>query len=682
MPSLDNLNPKQREAASQIKGPVLVLAGAGSGKTRTLTYRIANLIENNIRPTDILAVTFTNKASIEMRERVNQLISNGSPLQQSPSWMAQRPRNFPLIGTFHFFCLTVLREDFEKVGLAKNFAVLDSNDQLSLIKKIIKNLGLSPERVSPKTVQAKISSLKNELITPQEFIRETENYLDEKTADIYRNYQKELLAGNTVDFDDIIMYTVKIWKENENILEKYRDRYPYVLVDEYQDTNEAQYQLIKLLAARERNLFVVGDDYQSIYAWRGANIKNILDFERDYPEAKIILLEQNYRSTQNILTAAQNIIDKNPRQKLKQLWTENAPGPLIVDREVANEEEEARFIVEEISDLAGHSGAYSDFAVLYRINSQSRAIEEQFIKQNVPYKIVGGIKFYERAEVKDMLAYLRLVANLDDSLALERVINVPRRFIGKKTLEKLTALSQKQHKNFMEIIEDAKKNPDDCPLPKAKLKQLTNFANLIKKARHKSQSLTLKDLIAFILKESGYENHLLDEGEEGKTRLENVMELLSVADKYKKLKATESLADFLAEASLATSEENPNRETDVVTLMTLHSAKGLEFKHVFIPGVEEGLLPHSRSLESPKEMEEERRLCYVGITRAKQRLWLIHARNRRIFGQLISGAPSRFLDDIPDKFLKKQVSPPQENEYFDYPETDSDFYDNQSITWK
>lgn len=679
---MEDLNPKQREAASQIKGPVLVLAGAGSGKTRTLTYRIANLIKNNIRPADILAVTFTNKASIEMRERVNQLITGKDDLQQSPSWMTQRPRNFPLIGTFHFFCLTVLREDFEKVGLAKNFAVLDSNDQLSLIKKIIKNLGLSPERVSPKAVHSKISTLKNELIDPQEFIRKTENYLDEKTADIYRVYQKELLNGNTVDFDDIIMHTVKIWQEHKDILEKYRDRYPYVLVDEYQDTNEAQYQLIKLLAARERNLFVVGDDYQSIYAWRGANIKNILDFEKDYPEAKIILLEQNYRSTQNILTAAQNVIDKNPRQKLKKLWTKNVPGPLIVDRETANEEEEARFIVDEISDIAGHSCAYKDFAVLYRINSQSRAIEEQFIKQNVPYRIVGGIKFYERAEVKDMLAYLRVVANLDDSLGLERIINVPRRFIGKKTLEKITALSRKQHKNFMEVIETARKNSVNCPFPKAKMKQLTNFVNLIKKARHKSQSLTLKDLIAFILKESGYENYLLGEGEEGKTRLENVMELLSVADKYKKLKSTESLANFLAEASLSTSEENPTKDTDVVTLMTLHAAKGLEFKHVFIPGTEEGLLPHSRSLESPKEMEEERRLCYVGITRAKQRLWLIHARNRRIFGQLISGAPSRFIDDIPDNFLKKQVSPPKENEYFDYPETDSNFYDNQSMTWK
>ncbi len=680
MPSLNDLNPKQREAASQIKGPVLVLAGAGSGKTKTLTYRIANLIKNKIRPANILAVTFTNKAAMEMRGRVNNLIG-GLP-QQSASWMPQRLNNFPLIGTFHFFCLTVLRENFKEAGLAKNFAVLDSNDQLSLIKKIIKHLELSFERVNPKAVHSKISNLKNDLITPRQFDLEKENYFDEKTADVYKLYQKELLASNSVDFDDIIMHVVKIWQNRQPILEKYRDRYPYVLVDEYQDTNEAQYQLIKLLAAKEKNLFVVGDDYQSIYAWRGANISNILNFEKDYPEAKVILLEQNYRSTKNIIAAAQHVIDKNTNQKFKKLWTQNYSGRLIVDREVADEEEEARFIVEEISRLAEREKSYQDFAILYRINSQSRVIEEQFVKQNVPYRIVGGIKFYERAEVKDMLAYLRLIENPKDILGLERIINVPRRSIGKKTLEKIIAHSKKEAKNFLEIIEQAQKNPAEYSFSKIKINQLANFAKLIKKIGEKSQTLTLKELIAFVLKESGYEDYLLGEGEEGQNRLENVMELLSVAEKYKKRTAKETLSVFLEEASLATSEENPSGEEECVTLMTLHSAKGLEFKYVFIPGAEEGILPHSRSFEDPKEMEEERRLCYVGITRAMKKLWFIHARNRRIFGQIISGKISRFIEDIPENLLEKQADPPGENEYFDYPETDSDFYENKALFWK
>jgi DNA helicase II / ATP-dependent DNA helicase PcrA len=680
MPSLNDLNPKQREAASQIKGPVLVLAGAGSGKTKTLTYRIANLIQQDIPPANILAVTFTNKAAVEMRERVGNLI--GDLLKQPASWMPQHLYNFPLIGTFHFFCLTALRENFEKAGLAKNFSVLDSNDQLSLIKKIIKYLGLSPERLSPQAVHSKISSLKNDLIPPRQFELETENYFDEKTADVYKFYQKELLKNNAVDFDDIIAHVVKIWQENQSILEKYRDRYPYVLVDEYQDTNQAQYQLIKLLAAKRRNIFAVGDDYQSIYAWRGANIGNILNFEKDYPEAKIILLEQNYRSTKNIITVAQHIIDKNPRQKFKKLWTQNPSGYPIVEREVANEEEEAQYIIEEISHLVEKGESYQNFAILYRINSQSRAIEEQFVKQNLPYCIVGGIKFYERAEVKDILAYLKIASNSQDLLSLERIINVPRRSIGKKTLEKIIAYSKRKNKDFLEIIENAEKKPASYSFSKTKIKQLSNFAKLIKEIKKKSQNLTLKELIASVLERSGYKDYLLSAGEEGQNRLENVMELLSVAEKYEQAKAQESLPIFLEEVSLATSEENPSQKKNVVSLMTLHSAKGLEFKYVFIVGAEEGLLPHSRSLEDPKEMEEERRLCYVGITRAMKKLWLIHARNRRIFGQIISSKKSRFIEDIPNKLLDKQISAPQENEYFDYPETDSDFYEKRSIFWQ
>ena len=680
MPSfLEKLNPKQREAAETILGPVLVLAGAGSGKTRALTYRIANMIKEKINPENILAVTFTNKAAQEMRERVDSLIFGENQNPKTSARTFYRRPNFPLIGTFHFFCLMVLREDIEKIGMKRNFAIADESDQLSLVRRIIKDQGLNTERLNPKAVLSKISGSKNDLISPQSFSSQIENYFDEQVASVYPIYQKELQENNLVDFDDIINYTLRIWQENDQILEKYRDRFPFVLVDEYQDTNDAQYQIIKLLASKSKNLFAVGDDYQSIYAWRGANIKNILNFEKDYPRAKIILLEQNYRSTQNILSAAQNIIDKNTNQKPKKLWTENAPGSSIVSYEAADEEDEAEFIVDEITKRA--RGNYPDFAVLYRINSQSRVIEEQFLKKNIPYRIVGGIKFYQRAEIKDMISYLRLVANFNDYISLARIINVPRRLIGKATLEKLIAFTRETGGNFVEAIKNANEKPGSSPFPLAKLKQLSNFSNLIEEIKEKSTVLPLKELIVLILEKSGYKKYLLDGSEEGQTSFENVLELLSVAEKYKELKPGEAFEKFLEEVTLAGSEENPEKSHNVVTLMTLHAAKGLEFKYVFIPGAEEGLLPHSRSIDSPSEKEEERRLCYVGITRAKEKLWLIHTRSRRLFGQTVSSCPSSFINDIPENILEKQVSPPKYNELKDYPETDSIFYEDDAIHW-
>ena len=664
---LKELNPKQQEAASAINGPVLVLAGAGSGKTRTLTYRIANMIKEGIKDSEILAVTFTNKAAQEMRERTYKLAGRSAPPLYGRSYLPAGP----FIGTFHRFCLSVLREDGQRMGLGRNFAILDADDQVSLMKKIMKSMDMSPDRIKPQAVMAKISNLKNDLVIPDVFRGSASGYFEESTAVLYQSYQKELLKTNVVDFDDIIMYAVNIWEKYPEILQKYQDRYRYVMVDEYQDTNFAQYKLINLLARREENLFVVGDDYQSIYGWRGANIGNILNFEKDYPGAKVIFLEQNYRSTGNILKAAGGIIEKNQRQKHKKLWTENENGPLILHFEAANEESEARFVAEEIKTSS--NGRFSGYAVLYRINAQSRIFEEQFLKNSIPYKIVGGIKFYERKEVKDMLAFLRLAENSRDSISFQRIINTPRRSIGRETIKKILSLAEAGNITVIEAIREA---ADRKMFPAGKIKNLQAFAALIESIKEKSQTLGLKELIAFAIDSSGYKKYLLDGTEEGETRMENVLELLSVAEKYQGLPPQEALTALLEEVTLATSEENPAKNDNVVTLMTLHMAKGLEFDNVFIAGVEENILPHSRSAASPSELEEERRLCYVGITRAKKRLWLIHTRSRRIFGQTIVPAASRFLGDIPAHLIEKKVEPNAFSEDSFFEDTEDEPFDD------
>ena len=730
---LDNLNPSQKEAAAIINGPVLVLAGAGSGKTRTLTFRIAHMIKNGINPGQILAVTFTNKAAKEMQERLAQLLQLDPRKLAGQRFFSQTPDTnaFPLIGTFHFFCLTVLREDIETLKFKNNFVILDSNDQETLVKKIIKDSGLSVDNLKPKAVHSHISGLKNQLILPEQFKKQVSNYFEEQVLPIYEKYQQELFKNNALDFDDMLLLTVRIWQEQPELLKKYRSRFPYMLVDEYQDTNQAQYRLIQLMTKEHENLFVVGDDYQSIYGWRGANIQNILNFEKDFPKAQVVILDENYRSTQNILDAAQAVIDKNTNQKKKKLWTKNQTGSKIIQYEASDEEDEARFIAETILEKLGlgagtvpngaaNQGAavseraiqagsrpttpgtlsLNDFAALYRLNSQSRVLEEQFLKFNIPYRIVGGIQFYQRAEIKDIIAYLKLALNPRDQLALARIINVPARALGKTTVDKLLAFCSQMNLSFQELIrlageapkadkttknekkgapeETLKKNPSQAPFSPfspAKLKQLAEFNALIEKIQTKIKELPLKDLITFVFKETGYQKMLNDGTPEGQTRLENVMELLSVAERYSELAPEEALKNFLEEVSLATSEENPGIKNNAVTLMTLHAAKGLEFKNVFIPGAEDGLLPHSRALSNPLEMEEERRLCYVGITRARENLWLINARNRRIFGQTMMSRPSRFLDDIPPKLIEKKVSAPRYFDSSDFTETDDEIWE-------
>ncbi|MBD3300811.1 MAG: AAA family ATPase [Candidatus Moranbacteria bacterium] len=678
---LKKLNKEQRKAAETLKGPVLVLAGAGSGKTRTLTYRIVNMINQGIKPANILAVTFTNKASAEMRERVNELLGGNLDLDNiNKPWLSYSQReHFPFIATFHSFCLQVLKEDIEKLEMKKNFSIVDSDEALALIKKILKEADLSPDQINPKAVGVRISNFKNNLITPKQAKQTTQSYFDEQAVKIYEKYQERLFSNNLLDFDDIIFKTIELWKKFPEILKKYQDRYPYVLVDEYQDTNNAQYTVVSSLVKTNRNIFVVGDDYQSIYAWRGANINNILNFERDYKDAMVIKLEQNYRSTHNILNAASKIIEKNQNQKKKQLWTQNKKGDLIVEFEAADEEDEALYIVDQIKKTAQSEKDFNEIAVLYRVNAQSRMIEEAFLKNNIPYRIVGGIKFYQRAEIKDIVAYLKLANNFDDVVSFERIINTPKRKIGKISLDKILKLSRDLNKNPIEslkIIKSLKKKAEFRPQI---VKSLNEFLTLMLELNKKSRKLELKELINYCLKKSGYKDFLLSLGEEGKTRYENVLELMSVAKKYSSLEPQEALNAFLEEASLATSEENPGSTKNSVTLMTLHSAKGLEFENVFLPGVEEGLLPYSKSYETPAEMEEERRLCYVGITRAMKKLWLIYTRNRQLFGQVIKAEPSRFLFDIDEKLKEKHISPPKINEYYDYPKTDDEFFEDETI---
>jgi DNA helicase-2/ATP-dependent DNA helicase PcrA len=690
---LAELNKDQKKAAEIINGPVLVLAGAGSGKTKTLTYRIVNLMKNaKINGKNILALTFTNKAAREMQERVADLVSKTFPgennlnlnekLKANPWYLRNRVDNFPFIGTFHSFCLQVLKEDIEKLGFSSKFSIIDTDEHLKMINRLIKKLNLSKDRINPKAILSIVSGFKNQLIEPDLAKKRADNYFEEIAADIYKLYQEELKKDNLVDFDDLIMHTVKLFQNFKELQAKYQDRYPYLLVDEYQDTNHAQYQLINLLATKNQNIFVVGDDYQSIYAWRGANIKNILNFERDFKKAKVVYLEQNYRSTQKILDSAQAVIDKNPSQKIKKLWTENQKGDQIKVYEAQDQIGEAEYISEQILKLNKQGVTFDKMAILYRVNAQSRSIEEVLLKKAIPYRIVGGVEFFKRAEIKDLVAYLRLINNFNDKLSFTRIINVPKRSIGKVTLSKLLELKEDrnfQTKNLIDLIKDLYQDENQSFFSKAKIKDLYEFALLIEKIKKKSQNKNLSQLIELIIKKTGYDKFILDGTEKGQARLENILELISVAKRYDELEIEKAIENFLEETALATSEENPKRLNLAVTLMTLHASKGLEFEYVFIPGTEEGLLPHSRSINNPFEMEEERRLCYVGITRAMKKIWLIYVRNRHIFGQVIMGKKSRFIEDIPDKLVEKEISPPKIEGDFNYSETDEDYPDEDII---
>ena len=680
---LKNLNPAQREAVKATEGPVLIIAGAGSGKTRTLTHRVAYLIkEKKINPLNILAVTFTNKAAQEMKERITELLSDTnqpSPfgkgrvgegfekrekkesVQNNDSYQIppnppfpKREIRLPTIGTFHSVCARILRREIDKLGYKKSFNIFDSQDQLALVKKIFKDLSINKDQFNPASFLTAISEAKNKFIDEEAFSRQAEGFYEETVAKVYNAYQKELKKNNILDFDDLIRLTVKIFQEFSEVLAKYQNLFRYILVDEYQDTNHAQYLLVKLLSQKHRNLCVVGDDWQSIYGWRQADIKNILSFEKDYPGAKIVKLEQNYRSTQIILDAADGIISKNVNRKDKKVWTENKSGQPIAVYEARDETDEAEFIAEEIKSGINRKEEYrySDFAVLYRTNAQSRIIEEVFLKESIPYRIIGGLKFYQRKEIKDIIAYLRLIQDGNDYISLERIINEPRRGIGKKTLAKWAAFAKENDLNLLDA--SAKISPQNSELKESKIKAIRQFCDFIFKMRDFKDRAALANLIEKVFKDSDYENSLVKTGienlsgkQEGETRIENVRELLSVAGKYKNGSAAMSLELFLEEVALASDTDDIEQKENSVHLMTLHSAKGLEFPIVFIAGLEEGILPHSRSMLNPDEMEEERRLMYVGITRAKEKVCLLYAGTRVFFGSTQANPPSRFLDDIP-----------------------------------
>ncbi len=614
-------------------GPVLILAGAGSGKTKTLTTRIAYLIrQKKIKTENILAVTFTNKAAEEMRHRVKRLLGLKSD------------RLFN-ISTFHSLCVKILRRDIEALGKNKNFTILDSDEQRTAIRQAMQQLEIDTQRYSPIAVLNYISSAKNELIGPSKYEKLALGYFQKLVAKVYPLYQKILEKNNSLDFDDLLMVTIKLFKKEPNILNYYQKLFKYILVDEYQDTNTAQYQLTKMLAAKHTNIFVVGDDWQSIYSWRGANYRNILNFQKDYPKAKIIKLEENYRSTQTILDAAGAVIEHNKNRSIKKLWTKQGAGEKVAVCSVFNEQSEGGFIVQEI--LKQKTGnlhlSFNDFVVLYRTNAQSRALEEIFVKNNLPYRIVGGVRFYERKEIKDVIAYLKIIANPQDNLNFKRIINLPPKGVGAKSWETIVQFAESQNQPISLVFNQA-------PL-KPKLKtELDKLDKILTQARSWKKNLSL--LFDFLINKTNYLVWLNDKTIEGETRIENVKELKSVIEKYDYLETNLALQVFLEEISLIQDIDNYNSSEDAVTLMTLHSAKGLEFNYVFIAGMEENLFPHSRSLQDTEELEEERRLCYVGITRAKQKVYLIHTHQRMLYGRLSPSSPSRFIDDIPPELIE------------------------------
>lgn len=646
------LNTEQRRAVTTVDGPVLILAGAGSGKTKTLTHRIAYLIaEKHISPHSILAVTFTNKAAAEMKERVEQLLlkAEGEQRYFAPEFM----------GTFHSLCVRILRREIEPLGYSKNFNIVDADDQLGLVKKAMKELEMNPDQIRPRSLLEAISTAKNRQISVERFTVEAQSYFEELVAKVYERYQTMLQEENCLDFDDLIALTVKLLKQESAVLEHYQNLFRYILVDEYQDTNPLQYELVTLLSAKHRNLFVIGDDYQSIYSWRQADIRNILSFEEDYKEAVVITLDQNYRSTQKILDAASSIIEHNLHQRHKKLWTEKKEGEQITLYPAIDENDEARFVVTEIQSERESGRAYRESAILYRTNAQSRSIEEALLKAGIPYLIIGGVKFYSRKEIKDVLAYLRFLANPRDLLALERLINEPKRGIGKATLEIWDNAARQRSLDYLATISFLR---SEGLLQEKKLKTIEGVAELFLHWRDSldhETGMTLAQLIDVVIRESGYLETLRDGTTEGEVREENVKELLSVAKKFDTLPARDALSRFLEEVALIADTDSLDEGADAVRLMTVHSSKGLEFPVVFLIGLEEGIFPHSRSALSPAELEEERRLMYVGLTRAKEKAYLLHAEIRTLFGGMQVNPPSRFLAEIPDELLEKREQKPE-----------------------
>jgi DNA helicase-2/ATP-dependent DNA helicase PcrA len=642
---LAHLNPPQREAVTHPGGPLLILAGAGSGKTRVLAYRAAYLIQwLHVSPHRILAVTFTNKASGEMRERIDRLLGAAASTHM---W----------IGTFHAISSRILRRHGDRIGLDRHFVIYDEGDQLALMRRVLADLNLEERRYPPQAMLATIGKAKNEGIDHIQYATQAQTFYEEVVARVYRAYQAALRERHAVDFDDLLLCTIQLFQEHPDILAEYQERFLHVLVDEYQDTNHVQYLIVHMLAGKHRNLFVVGDDDQSIYQFRGADPRNILEFERDYPDAKVIKLEQNYRSTQRILEGAQSVIHHNPHRHPKRLWTENPVGNPIVLFEAYDGHEEAQFVVEEIKRLLAEDRGrgYRDIVVLYRTNAQSRLFEEYFLRAGIPYQIVGAVRFYERKEIKDVLAYLRLLLNPYDTVSLRRIINIPRRGIGEVTLSRLEARAQEEEISLLEAM--AMGAQGRAPeIPGHIQRSLSEFVNLISELRKLATQLSAADLIKEVIARTGYASSLEAEGtEEALSRLENLQELINVAQEFETASGMEGLEAFLQHMSLIADIDTWKAEIDRVTLMTLHSAKGLEFPVVFIAGMEEGLFPHARAVETEGGLEEERRLCYVGMTRAKELLYLTYAQHRASYGELRPRLPSRFLSEIPPHLLTKGV---------------------------
>ncbi len=643
MELLKGLNKEQKEAVLHVNGPLLILAGAGSGKTRVLTYRIAYLVkEIGIQPENILAITFTNKAAKEMKGRVVRLVGGK---EADSIW----------ISTFHSACVRILRRDIDKLGFSSSFVIYDTDDQLSVVKECLKELNLSDKYFAPRSVVETIQRAKDELIEPEAFSNMySSDFRMKQIAAIYKLYQDKLKAYNALDFGDIIMFTVKLFLDNPPVLKYYQKKFRYILVDEYQDTNTAQYALISLLSRESGNLCVVGDDDQGIYGWRGANIRNILEFEKEFKGCKVVKLEQNYRSTKNILEAANWIIRNNSGRKEKRLWTENIEGDKIKFFQAENEHGEAFFVASGIKDLIRSQGyGYKDFAVLYRINAQSRVIEDVFMKEGIPYKIVGGLKFYERREIKDVFAYLKVVQNPADNVSLKRIINVPRRGIGDATLRTAEGIAIEKSCSIFSVISSASEFPQ---LAKAS-SRLEPFVALINKFISYKESMGISELMERVLEESGLIEELREENTpESETRIENIRELMSVCMEFEDQSDDKSLEAFLAHVSLVSDVDSFDEGEDAVVLMTLHSAKGLEFPVVFMVGMEEGIFPGYRSMAEPDELEEERRLCYVGVTRAKERLFVTNTRYRTLFGSTAYNMASRFIQEIPDELLENADS--------------------------
>ncbi len=632
--NLDYLNDRQKEAVLASDGPLLILAGAGSGKTSVLTTKVAYLIEEKgIDTKNIVAITFTNKAAKEMKERIIKLVG---------------PKGYDIqISTFHSFGLRIIKENYIKLGYEKNFTIIDSDDSLTVIKKILKDMNIDTTRCNPKFIKNQISSAKNEMVSPERYKALVNDEISDITYKVYKKYQETLLRNNSLDFDDLLIKPIELFSKHQDVCEQYQELFKYIFIDEYQDTNEAQYLLSKMISAKYKNICVVGDDSQSIYSWRGANFRNILNFEKDYKDAKVILLEQNYRSTKTILNAANSVIKNNVQKKDKNLWTENETGEKIKYVRAIDEKDEASFVTKEIKNLKEQGASLDDIAVLYRTNAQSRTIEEGFLNSNIPYRIVGAFAFYSRKEIKDLLAYLKLIYNTKDDVSLMRVINYPKRKIGAKTIDNLSMDAVLNNSSMFDVIQNGKE---------------LEFKNLILQMKEESESLSLTETIDMVLEKSGIKNELEQEHTlEADIRLENLEEFKSITKTFEEESGIASLEDFLNEVSLVSDvNDQKNDDAPKVTLMTTHAVKGLEFKYVFVIGMEENIFPHVNCIEEQGGLEEERRLCYVAITRAKKKLYLINALKRTLFGRTSVNMPSRFIAEI-DKDLidipeKKTIS--------------------------